>query len=387
MSVKLSYAADGQRLIHISEPLIKDKIYKCPFCDEQVNYRKGNSNEHHYYHKPHSNCSASAESILHFEAKHFLFNEIRKGDVSTLSLSFEMTSFSTLITAISNILSTKPLHDVDLHKLTRYFGEYNIATVEKKVGPYIADVVAGSKLVFEIFVTHESGEEKLLYFRENRIPFVELVPSRERDGCFSFQVHEWFLPSFFEKIEQKYEQKLSALLVQQLDEKVNQLAEKKVERIKEIEMKIQALQKLQQDISSLQFNIQSESKNPMRVQAKRATVIGDKPLENIDIHYKKTSSQKNYQERYLKVNHNTYYVSGVEDLLCNFLTQCIQQYGVKALIGGWDIAKDHKVVGFEVGMPDLSDWEKQAKDSIRKQLREYEEKFEQHLKKFSNTIK
>lgn len=244
MSVNLNYATDGQRLIHISEHLTRDRIYKCPFCEERVNYRKGNINQHHYAHKPNSNCSASGESILHFEAKYFLFNEIRKGKTSTLSFSFEMTSFSTLITDISNILGTQPLHSVELHELTTFFQEYNVATIEKKVGLYIADVVAGNKLVFEIFVKHESEKEKLLYFRQRNIPFIELVPSREKDGRFSFRVHEWFLPFFFEKIEQKYERQLSALLVEQLDEKVNQLAEKKVERIRETEMKIQALQKL-----------------------------------------------------------------------------------------------------------------------------------------------
>lgn len=72
-------------------------------------------------------------------------------------------------------------------------------------------------------------------------------------------------------------------------------------------------------------------------------------------------------------------------MLHGFLEECIYRYGVRSLIGRWGTSKKDSVVGFEIEMPDLNDWEDQAKESIQRQLGEYQKKFEQHLKKLSNT--
>jgi competence CoiA-like predicted nuclease len=54
----------------------KNLKYFCPHCKEEVSFKIGTIREHHFSHKPNSTCSATAETILHFEAKHYLANQI-----------------------------------------------------------------------------------------------------------------------------------------------------------------------------------------------------------------------------------------------------------------------------------------------------------------------
>ncbi|NME98337.1 competence protein CoiA family protein [Aneurinibacillus aneurinilyticus] len=80
MSVKLAFAyltstdkhPSSGSLVHIAERTYREFEYLCPLCKTKVIPKKGAKRQHHFAHMPESKCSASEETILHFNAKHFL---------------------------------------------------------------------------------------------------------------------------------------------------------------------------------------------------------------------------------------------------------------------------------------------------------------------------
>ncbi|MCH5477037.1 hypothetical protein L4A40_28630 [Bacillus cereus] len=62
-----------------------------PHCNEDVIFKKGNKRGHHFSHKSGSDCTISRETLLHFEAKHFLVNKINKEE--DIKLKIDLSYF------------------------------------------------------------------------------------------------------------------------------------------------------------------------------------------------------------------------------------------------------------------------------------------------------
>ncbi|QIZ11027.1 hypothetical protein HFZ78_19190 [Priestia megaterium] len=60
----------------MKDKLFRDRKYICPFYGEEVIFRKVEKNQHHFSHKADTNCNPASETILHFEAKHYLVREL-----------------------------------------------------------------------------------------------------------------------------------------------------------------------------------------------------------------------------------------------------------------------------------------------------------------------
>ncbi|MFB5583577.1 competence protein CoiA family protein [Bacillus albus] len=99
MGVKLNFALCGTDIVHIEDRLYKNIKYRCPHCHEDVIFKKGNKREHHFSHRPGSNCVVSRETLLHFEAKYFLVNKINKEE--DIKFKIDLSYFKKKIQRIS----------------------------------------------------------------------------------------------------------------------------------------------------------------------------------------------------------------------------------------------------------------------------------------------
>ena len=103
MSVKLNFALCGTDIVYIEDRLYKNVKYRCPHCHEDVIFKKGNKREHHFSHKHGSNCTVSCETLLHFEAKHYLVNKVNKEEDIKLiiDLSYFKKNYKEFLKAIN----------------------------------------------------------------------------------------------------------------------------------------------------------------------------------------------------------------------------------------------------------------------------------------------
>lgn len=200
MTVKLNFAFSEHKYFYIDDRLPKDKLYTCPFCGEKVIPKKGKINEHHFAHKPNSSCTATEETILHFNAKHYLLLN-RDRDIK---INFPSTFFTKLTDFLKNLdIEEIP---VKLKKiLESYYLEFEDGKVERKIGNFIADVLFISPednfpLVIEILVTHPMEEEKRTYFKSYDIPYLELKPVSTSKG-FQYYVNDYYLHDFIDEYQ------------------------------------------------------------------------------------------------------------------------------------------------------------------------------------------
>ncbi|WP_237391502.1 hypothetical protein [Bacillus cereus] len=77
-------------------------------------FKKGNKREHHFSHRPGSNCVVSRETLLHFEAKHFLVNKINKEEDINLKidLSYFKRKYKEFLRAINIVSYETSLLDI-----------------------------------------------------------------------------------------------------------------------------------------------------------------------------------------------------------------------------------------------------------------------------------
>lgn len=249
MAVRLEFAyvyeeyKNPERYIlkHISERMSKDETLLCPLCGDQVTPKKGTIRQHHYSHAAGSDCSASEETILHFNAKHYIKRCVNEYEEISFSVPAEL--IDPRLQKMMGILGMRqyPLSLTDL----REFYQFKTAYVEKQVLDSVADVMVGrgyvqpsvqmrelktsrdfrgalnrmfsgfssyesshydddeyvereeSPFVFEVKVTHEMGDEKTTAFVQAGIPYIEVAPE-QTDQRFVFTVTSLHIPHFLQ---------------------------------------------------------------------------------------------------------------------------------------------------------------------------------------------
>lgn len=203
VSVKLNFALCGTNFVHIEHRLYKDIKYRCPHCHEDEILKKGNKREHHFSHKPRSDCTVSCETLLHFEAKHFLVNKINKEDIKLkIDLSYFKKKYKEFLRAINIVF-----YEISLLDILKFYKK-SFAEIEQWVGDSVADVVVKGEydysqpFVIEVYVTHASEDEKIQYFDEEEIPFIEVVPIRKNSG-FIFEVSDASISGYIDYISSK----------------------------------------------------------------------------------------------------------------------------------------------------------------------------------------
>ena len=208
MAVKLDFAYANNKLHHISEDLYKHVDYTCPFCKEVLIFRKGEIKEHHFSHKPNSNCTATVETALHFNAKHYLQSECENPSGYDIFFDFPIRKHVPAINDLADIIDIKDEYTVSLNDILVFYRAICGCLVEHRVGPYIADTYVQTKgndkgFVVEVCVTHEMEEDKRAFLTKNKIPYLELTPTPKDNSKIEFSLKSYFYLSFLIAIEIK----------------------------------------------------------------------------------------------------------------------------------------------------------------------------------------
>ncbi|MBU5219545.1 competence protein CoiA [Bacillus albus] len=351
MGVKLNFALCGTDIVHIEDRLYKNIKYRCPHCHEDVIFKKGNKREHHFSHRPGSNCVVSRETLLHFEAKHFLVNKINKEEDIKLKidLSYFKRKYKEFLRAI-NIVS----YETSLLDILKFYKKH-FAEVGQWIGDSIADVVVkgeyddSSPFVIEVYVTHANEDEKVQYFNEGNIPFLEVIPIRKNNE-FMFEISDASISEYIDYISSKISKTAADISYNIFKDELMDIAREDLTDEILLQYKKQAIHEVEDAIKTLNYRyyINGNTYKKMNsVEAKSYMSQEFSREELLDITYKNSSRSK---DKYLMVN-NRYFVSSEQNLLYSLIYKIQEHYQVEAILGGWEDTKKEKVIGFNILMP------------------------------------
>lgn len=351
MGVKLNFALCGTDIVHIEDRLYKNIKYRCPHCHEDVIFKKGNKREHHFSHRPGSNCVVSRETLLHFEAKYFLVNKINKEeDIKfKIDLSYFKKKYKEFLRAI-NIVS----YEISLLDILKFY-KNRFAEVEQWIGDSIADVVVkgeyddSSPFVIEVYVTHANEDEKVQYFDEENIPFLEVIPIR-RNSEFMFEISDASISEYFDYISSKISTTAADISYNIFKDELMDIAREDLTDEILLLYKKQAIHEVEDAIKNLNYRYYINGdiyKKMNSVEAKSYMSKESSREELLDISYKNSSQSK---DKYLMVN-DRYFLSNEQNLLYSLIYEIQKHYQVEAIVGGWEHTKKKKVIGFNILMP------------------------------------
>ncbi|ALS23173.1 competence protein CoiA family protein [Paenibacillus naphthalenovorans] len=390
MSVKLEFALLGNELIHISERMSKSTVYLCPLCTNEVLPRKGSIRKHHFYHRPGTNCSASEETILHFNAKHYLKHCINNRiDLDNVLFNIPAEMLDDSLKKIVSILGINHF-PLSLKKIVDHYYLKN-AAVEQKVNNFIVDVLIDcyenrivfpngkeydedygydvekvnvGKFIFEVKVTHEIGEKKEEELLKTVIPFIEAIPEQTEKG-FNFWVSSFSLKSLIQVINSE----LINLLSNHFEKELCEVGKKMYEEVKEVELGKRAIKKMISEVDKINFREHISKElfkkiNTFKVQAYKSEVVNTTPL--LSIKYKTSREGKNF----ISINDFLSWY-GAENILFDLVKKLHSlEYNVNLLIGGYQDTRKDRVVGFEFQLPDKYLYGEQMKNIVRSGLQE-----------------
>ncbi|MEW4206364.1 competence protein CoiA family protein [Bacillus thuringiensis] len=351
MGVKLNFALCGTDIVHIEDRLYKNIKYRCPHCHEDVIFKKGNKREHHFSHRPGSNCVVSRETLLHFEAKHFLVNKMNKEEDIKLKidLSYFKRKYKEFLRAI-NIVS----YEISLLDLLKFYKK-RFAEVEQWIGDSIADVVVrgeyddSSPFVIEVYVTHANEEEKVQYFEEEDIPFLEVIPIR-KNSEFMFEISDASISEYIDYISSKISTTAADISYNIFKDELIDIAREDLTDEILLQYKKQAIHEVEDAIKTLNYRYYINGdiyKKMNSVEAKSYMSKESSREELLEICYKNSSRSK---DKYLMVN-NRYFLSNEQNLLYSLIYEIQEHYQVEAIVGGWEHTKKEKVIGFNILVP------------------------------------
>ncbi|PFM94278.1 hypothetical protein COJ53_00590 [Bacillus cereus] len=351
MGVKLNFALCGTDIVHIEDRLYKNIKYRCPHCHEDVIFKKGNKREHHFSHRPGSNCVVSRETLLHFEAKHFLVNQMNKEEDIKLKidLSYFKRKYKEFLRAI-NIVS----YEISLLDILKFYKK-RFAEVEQWIGDSIADVVVRgeyddpSPFVIEVYVTHANEEEKVQYFDEEDIPFLEVIPIR-KNSEFMFEISDASISEYIDHISSKISTTAADISYNIFKDELIDIAREDLTDEILLQYKKQAIHEVEDAIKTLNYRYYINGdiyKKMNSIEAKSYMSKESSREELLEISYKNSSRSK---DKYLMVN-NRYFLSNEQNLLYSLIYEIQEHYQVEAIVGGWEHTKKEKVIGFNILMP------------------------------------
>lgn len=351
MGVKLNFALCGTDIVHIEDRLYKNIKYRCPHCHEDVIFKKGNKREHHFSHRPGSHCVVFRETLLHFEAKHFLVNKINKEEDIKLKidLSYFKRKYKEFLRAI-NIVS----YEISLLDILKFYKK-RFAEVEQWIGDSIADVVVkgeyddSSPFVIEVYVTHANEDEKVQYFDEGNIPFLEVIPIRNNSE-FMFEISDASISEYIDYISSKISTTAADISYNIFKDELMDIAKEDLTDEILLQYKKQAIHEIEDAIKTLNYRYYINGNTYKKMNSVEAKSYMSKEFsreELLNISYKNSLQSK---DKYLMVN-DRYFLSNEQNLLYSLIYEIQEHYQVEAIIGGWEHTKRKKVIGFNILMP------------------------------------
>lgn len=373
-----------ENLISIQEYINKKASYFCPHCKEEVIARKGSIRQPHFAHKADSNCSASEETILHFEAKHYIAAQLSSKE-SEISFDIPLSGYIPALSTLSKELGIKNSTVISLKEIAKFYN-INDAVVEKMIqgGLFIADVlgtdVKGYKqLVIEIFVNHENEIEKREFLQQNQIPYLELSPYYNQNGQLAFNLHDFHLPGMLEVYKEKFDKVIVNYLFPLYEDELMKKAERVWLEVEILQHKLSAVQALKKQIGADSFY--SELLNTMDANSKTTKVIldlatekGKAALKDLEIIRKFKNGKYEY---YLKgrTNKGEFWIAREQTLFRDMIYQLLSQVNISALLGGWENSQNESIIGFELNMPEPSKLNETVRAAVDAKLSEFEVTF------------
>ncbi|MGN4464442.1 competence protein CoiA family protein [Bacillus cereus group sp. MYBK77-1] len=365
MSVKLNFALCGTTVTHISERIYKDVIYRCPHCKEDVIARKGNKKEHHFSHKPNSNCSVSSESLLHYEAKHFLAKKINEKDEIHIPIPLKL--FEKKYRSFFKVMGISK-YEISLTEMLHYYRKIK-SEIEIKVDNYIADVVAINNsedekpFIFEIFVWHKNEENKVNYFIQKSIPYLELIPKKDGNS-FLFEVSDASINDYIQKISKEISKSIVDLSYNSFEDQLIKKAQKNISREMVLSFEKEAMINIQKKIEHLNFRhyIDGEKYKKMNsIKSQGYMTIVKRQEELLDLSYKKSHKSG---ENFLMAN-DKYFISNEKNLLYSLIQKIHDFYDIEILIGKRANGTKEIVVGFNFILPNQTTTGKEMKNILK----------------------
>lgn|GEM_PF-5967608 len=388
--IKLSYAYNGSKLHHITEVSDRNKVYTCPFCKEKVWFKKGNEREHHFAHQANSNCSVSQETILHFNAKHYLADLISGSSSLNVEFQFLWSGHSKVV---NDLIEMMPIQDTQNIKLADIldFYEYFPAPgeIERRIGPYIVDVFAANdelynSICFEIFVSHQVEPDKRTYFINQQIPFIELIPKQISTTQMEFILHDYYLPGFFDEKIHLMESKVLEYLFSTYKQELHLRVMQEESVLPELHLKKRAVQALRKELLNqprigLNNHEVFEGAHYFMCQAHNAVSKNEIRVKNV--RYGKSKAGKPF----LTINDGSYYVAAETNIFYDLLNKMMRRAEVTAYVGGWNDLSRDQVIGFDFPIPNLDKVEKLAKSTMDQMLIDFESKIERRIQQVEST--
>lgn len=207
----LSFAIDhenGGRKVSVAGA-ISGIDYTCPFCQAMVYKRTGPVRRHHFAHYPGSSCSYSGESDLHYGAKYYLCEKLRANARLEIEVPVEIVPDSYLKKILERACATSykiPVSSFFENILVEH-------QVEKYIEKYEPDVLSTNSgkpvMAWEICHTSPMHDEKIRFFEDRQIPFIELEACEAGKEDYSFKVRnpgntKLFAPENFSLKSLKY---------------------------------------------------------------------------------------------------------------------------------------------------------------------------------------
>lgn len=208
---RLSFAIDhehGGRKISVAGA-IAGIDYTCPFCQAMVYKRTGPVRRHHFAHYPGSSCSYAGESDLHYGAKYYLCEKLRANARLEIEVPVEIVPDSYLKKILEKACATSykiPVSSFFENILVEH-------QVEKYIEKYEPDVLSTNSgkpvMAWEICHTSPMRDEKIRFFENGQIPFIELEACESGKEDYSFKVRnpgntKLFAPENFSLKSLKY---------------------------------------------------------------------------------------------------------------------------------------------------------------------------------------
>ncbi|WP_161568118.1 competence protein CoiA family protein [Exiguobacterium sp. SH0S1] len=391
--IKLSYAYNGSKLHHITEVNDRSKVYTCPFCKEQVWFKKGEEREHHFAHQANSNCSASPETILHFHAKHYLADLISGSSALNVEFQILRSDHSKVLNDLRKMIPIQNETNIRLADILEFYDYFPASgEIERRIGPYIVDVFAANEelqnsICFEIFVSHQIEPDKRAYFVDHRIPFIEVIPKQLSTTQIEFTLHDYYLPGFFDAEINHMESNVLNYLFATYKQELHLQLMQEDSILPELHLKKRAVQALRKELLDqpeigLNNHKVFEGAHYFMCQAHNTVIKNEVTVKNV--RYGKSKAGKPF----LTINDGSYYVAAETNIFYDLLNKMMRRAEVTAYVGGWNDLSRDQVIGFDFPVPNLDKVEKAARRVVDQTLAEFEFKIERRLQQVeSNKVK
>lgn len=266
-----------------------------------------------------------------------------------IDLSYFKRKYKEFLRAI-NIVS----YEISLLDILKFYKK-RFAEVEQWIGDSIADVVVRgeyhdpSPFVIEVYVTHANEEEKVQYFDEEDIPFLEVIPIR-KNSEFMFEISDASISEYIDHISSKISTTAADISYNIFKDELIDIAKEDLTDEILLQYKKQAIHEVEDAIKTLNYRYYINGNTYKKMNSVEAKSYMSKEFsreELLNISYKNSSQSK---DKYLMVN-DRYFLSNEQNLLYSLIYEIQEHYQVEAIIGGWEHTKRKKVIGFNILMP------------------------------------